>query len=68
VHPQIFDAYLDGQLVATLQQRAEQELRERLPSLSSEEAAVLMLLRDRLAGKKPSKGDVEERPPHSRAA
>jgi DNA topoisomerase I len=54
VHPQIFDAYLDGDLVATLQQRAEKELRERLPSLSSEEAAVLMLLRDRLAGKRPA--------------
>ncbi len=53
VHPQIFDAYMDGHLVATLQQRAEAELRENLPALSSEEAAVLMLLRDRLAGKHP---------------
>lgn len=53
VHPEVFDAYLDGHLVATLQQRAEEELRDRLPALSSEEAAVLMLLRDRLAGKRP---------------
>jgi DNA topoisomerase-1 len=70
VHPQIFDAYLDGHLVETLQQRAEHELREHLPSLSSEEAAVLMLLRDRLAGKRPSPppADAEEAPPHSRAA
>ena len=74
VHPQIFDAYLDGQLVATLQQRAERELRESLPSLSSEEAAVLMLLRDRLAGKRPvpaaahTQGNGAELPPHSRAA
>ncbi|MDB5214394.1 MAG: topoisomerase [Myxococcaceae bacterium] len=76
VHPQIFDAYLDGHLAATLQQRAEKELRESLPSLSSEEAAVLMLLRDRLAGKRPvpapapklTNGQEEELPPHSRAA
>ncbi len=77
VHPQIFDAYLDGHLVETLQQRAEQELRENLPSLSSEEAAVLMLLRERLSGKrpaaiaeetKPAHHEREEEPPHSRAA
>lgn len=69
VHPQIFDAYLDGHLVATLQQRAEAELRENLPALSAEEAAVLMLLRDRLAGKRPvPPAEVEELPPHSRAA
>jgi DNA topoisomerase-1 len=78
VHPQIFDAYLDGHLVATLQQRAEMELRDHLPSLSSEEAAVLMLLRDRLAGKRPQpiaapapleeEEQGEEQPPHSRAA
>jgi DNA topoisomerase-1 len=71
VHPQVFDAYLDGHLVATLQQRAEAELRENLPSLSSEEAAVLMLLRDRLAGKRPppagASADTEDAP-HSRAA
>lgn len=74
VHPQIFDAYLDGHLVATLQQRAERELRENLPSLSSEEAAVLMLLRDRLAGKRPPPAPAEKRnqdddeAPHSEAA
>lgn len=68
VHPQIFDAYLDGHLVATLQQRAERELRENLPSLSSEEAAVLMLLRDRLAGKRPAPEPDETEAPHSKAA
>jgi DNA topoisomerase-1 len=66
VHPQIFDAYLDGHLVATLQQRAEEELRDKLPSLSSEEAAVLMLLRARLAGK--AGRETEDQPPHSHAA
>lgn len=49
VHPQIFDAYLDGQLVAQLRERAEEEIRDNLAELSSAEAAVLMLLRDRLA-------------------
>ena len=71
VHPQIFDAYLDGHLVATLQQRAESEIRENLPALSAEEAAVLMLLRDRLAGKRPvptTADVVEDLAPHSRAA
>jgi DNA topoisomerase-1 len=53
VHPEIFDAYMDGHLVAVLGQRADEELRKDLPALSSEEAAVLMLLRDRLAGKRP---------------
>ena len=69
VHPQIFDAYLDGHLVAVLQQRAEAELRDSLAALSSEEAAVLMLLRDRLAGKRPVvEGAPGEEPPESRAA
>ena len=67
VHPQIFDSYLEGHLVSTLQQRAEQEPRDNPTSLSSEEAAVLMLLRDRLAGK-PPEADVEEQAPHSHAA
>lgn len=49
VHPEIFDSYLDGNLVRTLRARAEKALREDLPHLGSEEAAVLMLLRDRLA-------------------
>lgn len=49
VHPEIWGAYLDGDLVTTLKERAERELRENVSSLSSEEAAVLMLLRDRLA-------------------
>jgi DNA topoisomerase-1 len=70
VHPQIFDAYVDGQLAAVLQQRAEAELRDDLPALSSAEAAVLTLLRDRLAGKRPAPPPPagEEAPPHSRAA
>lgn len=66
VHPQIFDAYLDGELVRTLRERAERALRDDLHALSSEEAAVLMLLRERLAAGK-SGGARRERS-KSRAA
>lgn len=68
VHPQIFDAYLDGQLVETLRERAERTLREDIAALSSEEAAVLMLLRDRLAGKNPPPVAANDVAPHSKAA
>ena len=69
VHPQIFDAYLDSQLVQTLKDRAEQALRDDLNALSSEEAAVLMLLRDRLAGKaSPPAAVANDHGPESKAA
>ncbi|MBS2015870.1 MAG: DNA topoisomerase IB [Deltaproteobacteria bacterium] len=69
VHPQIFGAYLDGQLVETLKARAEEALRDDIRALSSEEAAVLMLLRDRLAGKTPSPPAVaNDHAPESKAA
>jgi DNA topoisomerase-1 len=49
VHPAIMDSYLAGQTIATLQQSAEQRLRGSLAKLQPEEAAVMMLLRERLA-------------------
>jgi DNA topoisomerase-1 len=49
VHPAVLDAYLEGSLVETLQQRAEQELAESLRELRPEEAAVMGLLMRRLA-------------------
>ena len=49
VHPAVLDTYLEGTLAATLMQRAEQELTEGLHDLRPEEAAVLALLRQRLA-------------------
>jgi DNA topoisomerase-1 len=62
VHPAIIDAYLDRSLVKVLKQRTEKELRELLPTLSSEEAAVLALLQQRMErdlatsrGKKPKR-------------
>ena len=48
VHPAIIDAYLDGSLVTALKERAEEELKD-LDDLTAEEAAVLALLRKRLA-------------------
>jgi DNA topoisomerase-1 len=49
VHPAVLDAYLDGAMRDTLRRRAERELAESLPDLTPEEAAVLALLRERLA-------------------
>ena len=48
VHPAVIDAYLDGDTVSTLEQRAEQEIRKNLGHLEPEEAAVLVLLQQRL--------------------
>jgi DNA topoisomerase-1 len=49
VHPTVIDAYLDGDVVRAARQRAEEQLSESLDDLSAEEAAVLALLRTRLA-------------------
>lgn len=48
VHPAVIDAYFDGDTVKTLEQRAAREIRENLGRLEPEEAAVLMLLQQRL--------------------
>lgn len=48
VHPAVIDAYLDRTLVETLKREAERTLRQSLPRLSSEEAAVLALLQRRM--------------------
>ncbi|HEX5689219.1 MAG TPA: DNA topoisomerase IB [Roseiflexaceae bacterium] len=49
VHPAILDAYLDGSMLDTVKQLAEQELAADLSKLPPEEAAVLALLQQRLA-------------------
>jgi len=49
VHPEIINAYLDGTMLATLKQVAEQEMAATLRDLRPEEAAVLAFLRGRLA-------------------
>ena len=52
VHPAVLDAYLDGTLAETLQQKAEKKIAESLRELHPEEAAVMMLLHQRLAAAK----------------
>jgi DNA topoisomerase I len=49
IHPTILDSYLDGSLLEFLKGRVEEALREELEGLSSEEAAVLAFLQERLA-------------------
>ena len=51
VHPEIFSAYLDGKTVATVRAEAEKTLADskELAKLRPAEAAVVALLRDRLA-------------------
>jgi DNA topoisomerase-1 len=48
VHPAVIDAYLDGDTVVSLRERAGKELASHLSDLEPEEAAVLMLLHERL--------------------
>ena len=47
--PRGLDAYLDGSLLETLKAVIETELRDELPGLPPEEAAVLAFLQLRLA-------------------
>lgn len=49
VHPEVLNAYLDGNLIRELKGRAERELRNGLAELRPEEVAVLAFLRNRLA-------------------
>jgi DNA topoisomerase-1 len=52
MHPDIIKSYLDGTLLETLKRRAANSLRRSLHTLRPEEAAVLALLRKRLAAEK----------------
>src|SRR6201996_6978646 len=49
VHPEVLTSYLDGNLVLAIKTRAERQLRGEIQTLKPEEAAVLALLRGRLA-------------------
>ncbi|WP_418317623.1 DNA topoisomerase IB [Piscinibacter sakaiensis] len=48
VHPEILSAYADGELLLEMRDEVRAELRDDLPQLSPEEAAVLSLLQARL--------------------
>jgi len=56
VHPEVLNAYLDGNLVVALKAKAEHELRHDVQDLKPEEAAVLALLRTRPAVKAEKSG------------
>jgi DNA topoisomerase-1 len=49
VHPEVLTSYLDGNLVLEIKSAVESELRKELDGLKPEEAAVLAMLRGRLA-------------------
>jgi DNA topoisomerase I len=49
IHPEVLNSYMDGNVVLELKSKAESELRGAIGSLKPEEAAVLALLRSRLA-------------------
>ncbi len=49
VHPEVFNPYMDGNLVRELKAKAKSELRGAVQNLKPEEAAVLALPRGRLA-------------------
>src|SRR5512147_3211942 len=60
IHPEVLNAYLDGSLLATLQDRAEDNLRDDIAGLRPEEAAVMAFLQKRLASQ------ANERPPETK--
>jgi DNA topoisomerase-1 len=49
IHPEIFSTYIEGSLLLQVKEEVEAELREDLPGLRPEEAAVLTLLQQRLS-------------------
>jgi DNA topoisomerase-1 len=49
IHPDVMSSYMDGSLVLQIKSQAENELRGGVGNLKPEEAAVLALLRSRLA-------------------
>jgi DNA topoisomerase I len=52
VHPEVLDGYLEGGLALQVERAVQAELREALPELRPEEAAVLAFLQARLAGQR----------------
>ncbi|HEY0825418.1 MAG TPA: DNA topoisomerase IB [Ramlibacter sp.] len=49
IHPEVLNAYAEGQLLLQVKKQVEEELREDLAQLRPEEAAVLAMLEARLA-------------------
>ena len=59
VHPEVLNSYMDGNLVLELKSKGESALRSGIESFKPQEAAVLALLRSRLA--KEAKGSRRQR-------
>ena len=66
VHPEVFSSYLDGGLLLEIKEEIETELREELPSLKPEEAAVLTLLQERIS--REVKEEAEKKPARRKRA
>src|SRR3954466_15181007 len=49
IHPEVLNSYMDGNLVLEIKSQVESELRSAIEIIKPEEAAVLALLRGRLA-------------------
>jgi DNA topoisomerase-1 len=49
IHPEVLNSYMDGNLVLEIKSQVERELSTVIENMKPEEAAVLALLRDRLA-------------------
>ena len=62
VHPEVLNSYLDGRLVLELKAKAERELGSDVQSLKPEKAAVLALLRSRLAKEAERPAAAKRRP------
>ncbi|NNU44359.1 DNA topoisomerase IB [Ramlibacter montanisoli] len=58
IHPEVLNAYTEGQLLLQVKKEVEEELREDLASLRPEEAAVLAMLEARL--KRTLEGSLKE--------
>jgi DNA topoisomerase-1 len=56
VHPEVLTSYLDGNLIFDIKSEIESELRDALPGLKPEEAAVLAMLRTRLSREASARG------------
>jgi DNA topoisomerase-1 len=48
IHPEVLNAYVEGQLLLEVKEQVEEDLRENLAQLKPEEAAVLAMLETRL--------------------
>ena len=52
IHPEVINAYMDGELVSSIRHEIDEEFEKDYAALSREEVVVLSLLRKRLAHKK----------------